>query len=281
MTEWNAAEYARLSALQAAMAEEVLSLLRGHLRGDERVLDVGCGNGKVTREIAAMVPRGSVVGVDASAKMVEFARASSGASSDGGDGAVAVGHVGAVEPVGAGNLSFEVCDARRLAFRSEFDLVVSFNALHWVPESEQPLALRGINSALKPSGVARLRLVARGERKSLENVIEETAMSPPWEKYFVEHRDPYLHMSPEEYVAMAEQCGLRVARVEMKDHAWDFGSPSAFAAFGTVTFVEWSQHVPDAERAAFVADALSQYRLVVGDDHTFRYYQMDVTARRA
>lgn len=271
MTEWNAAEYARLSALQAAMAAEVLSLLRGRLRGDERVLDVGCGNGDVTREIAAMVPYGSVVGVDASAKMVEFAGSSSGASSDRNDGAVR----------GAGNLSFEVCDARRLTFHGEFDLVVSFNALHWVPESEQPLALRGICSALNANGKAQLRLVARGERKSLENVIEETATSPRWEKYFIGHRDPYLHMSPEEYVAMAEQCGLRVDCVEMNDHAWDFGSPAAFAAFGTVTFVEWSQHVPDPERAEFVAGALAQYEAVAGDNHTFRFYQMDVNARRA
>lgn len=267
MTEWNASEYARLSALQAAMAQEVLSLLRTKLRGDERVLDVGCGNGKVTREIAALVPRGSVVGVDASAKMVDFARASSAERNDG--------------EVSTGNLSFEVCDARRLAFNAEFDLVVSFNALHWVPEPEQPLALRGICVALKANGKAHLRLVARGERKSLENVIEETAMSPRWEKYFVGHRDPYLHMSPEDYVAMAEQCGLRVDRVEMNDHDWDFGSPSAFAAFGTVTFVEWSQHVPDSERSEFVADALARYRPVAGDYHTFRFYQMDVTAHRA
>ncbi len=276
MTEWNAAEYARLSALQAAMAEEVLGLLRGRLRGDERVLDVGCGNGKVTRQIAALVPHGSVVGVDASAKMVEFARESSGARSYGDDGGG-----GSVGRARVGNLSFEVCDARRLAFHDEFDLVVSFNALHWVPESEQPLALRGVCAALKPSGMAQLRLVGRGDRKSLENVIEETAMSPRWEKYFVGHRDPYLHMSPEEYVALAERCGLRVDRVEMKDHAWNFGSPVAFAAFGTVTFVEWSQHVPDSERPAFVADALAHYRDVAGDDHTFRYYQMDVAARPA
>jgi len=266
MTEWNAAEYARLSALQAAMADEVLSLLRGHLRGDERVLDVGCGNGKVTREIASMVPRGSVVGVDASAKMVQFA-AAAGVGSRGG--------------FPAANLSFQVVDARRLPFHDEFDLVVSFNALHWIAEKEQPLALRGICAALKARGHARLRFVARGERKSLENVIEETAHSPRWEKHFAGHCDPYLHMSPEEYVALAGRCGLRVDSVEMKDHAWDFGSPAAFAAFGTVTFVEWSQHVPESERAAFVADALSRYRLVAGDDHTFRYYQMDVVARRA
>ncbi|MBV8515056.1 MAG: methyltransferase domain-containing protein [Acidobacteria bacterium] len=266
MTEWNAAEYARLSALQAAMAEEVLRLLRGRLRGDERVLDVGCGNGKVTQEIAAMVPRGSVIGVDASAKMVDFARELSAELGKG---------------VAPANLNFEVCDARRLTFRDEFDLIVSFNALHWVPESEQPLALRGICAALKSNGTARSRLVARGERKSLENVIEETANSSRWEKYFVGHRDPYLHMSPAEYVAMAEQCGLRVDHVEIRDHAWDFGSTAAFAAFGTVTFVEWSQHVPYAERSEFVADALARYRPLAGDDHTFRYYQMDITARRA
>jgi trans-aconitate 2-methyltransferase len=273
VTEWNAAEYARVSALQAAMAEEVLSLLRGRLRGDERILDVGCGNGKVTREIATLVPRGSVLGVDASAKMIEFAKAARTLLPSGGDSNPSDS---ALPP----NLNFEVMDARRLTFREEFDLVVSFNALHWVAEGEQPLALRGICAALKPGGGAQLRLVSRGVRKSLEDVIEETAHSARWEKYFAGHRDPYLHMTPDAYAALAEQCGLHVDRIETKDHAWDFGSTAAFAAFGTVTFVEWSQHVPDTERPQFVADALATYAGVAGDNHTFRFYQTDVTARR-
>src|ERR1700748_164374 len=105
MTEWNAAEYARLSALQAAMAEEVLALLRGRLRGDERVLDVGCGNGKVTREIAALVPQGSVVGVDASATMIEFASSNLANQSDTPVAATLRRHL----PVA--NLSFQTMDA--------------------------------------------------------------------------------------------------------------------------------------------------------------------------
>jgi len=59
MTEWNAAGYARIGGLQEAMAAEVLSLLE--LKGAERVLDLGCGSGKVTAEIAARVHKGTVV----------------------------------------------------------------------------------------------------------------------------------------------------------------------------------------------------------------------------
>ena len=63
------------------------------------------------------------------------------------------------------NLDFRVGDARDLPFHGEFDLVVSFSALHWVPEQER--ALRSISAALKPAGMARLRLVA--ERNASES----------------------------------------------------------------------------------------------------------------
>jgi trans-aconitate 2-methyltransferase len=265
MTEWNAAEYARLSALQAAMAQEVLSLLRTKLRGDERVLDVGCGNGKITREIATMLPKGSVVGVDASEKMVKFARAATPNDP--------------AAPTQT-NVIFEAMDARKLTFEMAFDLVVSFNALHWIPEEQQESALRGIYAALKPNGVAQLRMVPRGARKSLENVNEETARSPRWEKFFVGIHDPYLHMTAESYSVLTEQCGFHVENVRVKDHAWDFGSASAFHAFASVTFVEWLQHIPESDHSEFIADALDRYKIVAADDRTFRYYQMDITGRR-
>ncbi len=64
MTEWDATDYARISGLQQVMAEEALALL--DLDGVERILDIGCGNGKITAEIAARVPQGVVIGVDSS-----------------------------------------------------------------------------------------------------------------------------------------------------------------------------------------------------------------------
>src|SRR5205807_9138500 len=118
MTEWDAAEYSRRSSLQKAMAQEVIALL--DLNGSERILDVGCGDGKITAEIAARASKGSVVGVDPSRELISFAQ----------------DHFG---PATLPNLRFEVADARRLPFKNVFDLVVSFNALHWIPEQQAAL----------------------------------------------------------------------------------------------------------------------------------------------
>src|SRR5262245_46887940 len=125
MTEWNARDYYQRSALQKWLAEKSLACLE--LAGSERVLDIGCGDGKITAEIAARVPGGSVVGVDPSTAMIDFARE----------------HFLADHA----NVSFAVGDATRLAYRDAFDRVVSFNALHWVPD--QSAALRCIRDAMR------------------------------------------------------------------------------------------------------------------------------------
>ena len=258
MTEWNAAEYSRRSSLQEAMAQEVLALL--DLNDAKRILDVGCGDGKITAEIASRVPRGSVIGVDPSGDMISFAQS----------------HFG---PAARPNLRFEVADARRLPFQNEFDLVVSFNALHWIPD--QDVALRSIHAALILGGRAQLRLVVACARKSLENVVEEARQTPKWSAYFRDFHDPYLHLTSDEYAAVAERNGFRVLRANTRDHAWDFGSRAAFAAFSAVGCVEWTRRMPEAERQGFINDVLDRYRAVAadgsGEENTFKFYQMDIS----
>jgi ubiquinone/menaquinone biosynthesis C-methylase UbiE len=119
----------------------------------ERVLDISCDDGRITAEIARRLGSGSVLGIDPSTHMIDFAKA----------------HFAEPEYP---NLAFAVGDATALPFRGEFDLVVSFNALHWV--RDQNAALRGIREALKPTGRAFLEFVPQGPRKCLEDVIEET-----------------------------------------------------------------------------------------------------------
>lgn len=257
MTQWNAKGYERISVLQQQMAAEALSLVE--FRGSEHVLDVGCGSGRITKEIALQVPEGEVVGVDASSDMIRFAE-----------------NTAAEE--GIRNLRYAVRDGRALGFQQEFDAAVSFNALHWIPDQET--ALRSLHEALRQGSWAQIRLVPKAERKSLEDVLEETARSPRWAKYFQGRADPYLHLTAEEYCSVAERCGFEIQRVHVSDKVWDFESRDNFFRFGEVTFVAWTDPVPAEERPEFIEDVLDRYREVAcsapGEENLFRFYQMDL-----
>jgi trans-aconitate 2-methyltransferase len=257
MTEWNAEGYSRQAALQKWVADEHLGSLT--MAGGERVLDVGCGDGKITAGIADRLPRGSVRGVDPSTDMIAFAR----------------------EHFRRTNLDFAAGDATRLAYREEFDLIVSFNALHWV--LDQAAALSSISRALRSRGRAFLELVPQAERRSIEDVLEATRRSPTWAPYFTRYRTPFLHLSPEEYGNLAEHSGLRVERIETERKQWDFGTREGFVDWARITFVEWTRMIPEAERDRFITDVLDAYALV-GDDagpSVFVFYQMEVELRRS
>jgi trans-aconitate 2-methyltransferase len=257
MTEWNAQGYESISALQQAMASEVLAVLdrTDALTKAASVLDLGCGGGHVTAQIAARVPKGKVLGVDASSDMISFARE----------------HYG--HAVNA-NLRFAVADIRQISFSSEFDTIVSFNALHWIPQQAE--ALQAIHRAMRQNGFAQLRLVPKDQRTSLEHVLEETRISAKWSGYYEAFTRPYLHLTAEEYSALAEQNGFRVDSCEVEDKSWNFGTRAAFIAFANVTFVEWTRKLPEEAKSRFIDDVLQRYASIAGDDHTFRFYQMNI-----
>ena len=110
---WNAADYHTSSPAQYLWAQELIAKLG--LSGNERVLDIGCGDGKVTAEISRHLPGGNVTGVDNSPEMIRFA----------------CDHFPWTE---YRNLSFVSMDARGLSYLEEFDVVFSNAALHWITD---------------------------------------------------------------------------------------------------------------------------------------------------
>jgi trans-aconitate 2-methyltransferase len=255
MTEWDAKAYSERNALQKWLADSQLAQLE--LEGTERVLDIGCGDGKITAEIARRLTTGSALGIDPSTRMIAYAQA----------------HFARIKYP---NLTFAVGDATSLPFRGEFDLVVSFNALHWV--RDQSAALRGIRDALKPAGRTFLEFVPQGSRKSIEDVVEATCSSEPWARYFAGHAAPYVHLTPEQFRELASASGLRFERLERELKTWDFGTRRAFADWAAVGCVAWTNHIPEPERPAFIEDVLDRYGRL--DDaageaiRLFRFYQL-------
>lgn len=241
------------------MAEQALGLL--DLSGDERVLDIGCGDGRISARIAAQrVPRGSVCGIDASADMIAFAQRQHGE---------------------VPNLQFAAIDARQLHFDASFDAAVSFNALHWMPDLLP--ALRGLRAALRPDGRAWVRLVTQGTVISLEAVAEQVRHEEAWAPLFMGFEDPYLRLGPEQVATLAAGAGLGVLSLRTQLAQWDFGSRDALFGFCSAGFGAWTHRLPQERRDAFVGAVLERY-ITTRDGvapTVFLYYQTDLalTAR--
>ncbi len=124
--QWNASDYAKNSSAQQAWARELITKLE--LNGKEALLDIGCGDGKVTAEIAQVLTEGTVIGVDSSKEMVQLAKQN-------------------FPPKSWPNLSFDQQDAQHLNFKEQFDVIFSNAALHWVLDHTPVLI--GIYQALK------------------------------------------------------------------------------------------------------------------------------------
>jgi trans-aconitate 2-methyltransferase len=129
MEQWNAVEYHKNSSEQQKWGLELLDKIA--LSGNKRVLDLGCGDGKITAEITRRVPNGSVLGIDKSEDMIRFAQEH-------------------YRPEVFPNLTFMLLDARNLYFDQEFDVVFSNEALHWI--EDHPSVLHKIRGSLKAGG---------------------------------------------------------------------------------------------------------------------------------
>ncbi|MEU8001157.1 class I SAM-dependent methyltransferase [Catellatospora sp. NPDC049111] len=254
MADWDGAGYAHISALQRAMATACLESVT--VAGTEQVLDVGCGDGFVTRLIASMVPDGAVLGVDPSPRMIEVARTADDQLT---------------------NVSFQVGDVVTMAFGPDFDLVVSFNALHWV--AEQQTAYRNIAAALKPTGRVLVQVVCQGDRPSIERVAMETVRDPRWAQAFAGFAQPYVHIEPDELSAIAGSAGLEVVQSSVVDREWDFGSREQFAQWCTVGFADWTSRLPAEEVPAFVDAVVDEYQKVAGRPGLFRFLQLRAELR--
>src|SRR5262249_35263753 len=151
-------------------------------------------------------------------------------------------------------LSFEVCDALALStLTGPYDVITSFNALHWVQQQNQ--VLHDIFNLLAPRGLAFIQMVGHGERKSLEHVIREVCHRPEWAEWAAEYARPYDHVAPETYRALAEEAGF-TAEVTLEPFHWDFKSRSAFAKWAEATFQYWTKHLPPGQADRFINDVL-------------------------
>jgi trans-aconitate 2-methyltransferase len=256
VTDWSGRDYAEVSSLQRAMITDAMTGLT--FARDDWVLDIGCGDGFLTRAIADLVPDGYAVGADASHRMITTARSAAVTASSG--------------------PRFVVADARRLPFTESFDAVVSFNALHWVPQQTE--ALRQIAATLRPGGRATVQMVCGGPRASLESVVMDVCQSASWATYFAGFTAPFVHVTPDSYGELATSTGLALDKLTVTDREWDFGSREAFQRWCGVGSTVWTDRLPESDRDRFITEAVDAYEPIAGRPGLFRFTQMRAELRR-
>jgi trans-aconitate 2-methyltransferase len=245
--EWNAASYDRMSDPQVAMARDVMDRL--DLRGDERVLDAGCGTGRVTALLLERVPNGSVVAVDGSEAMVAQARERLGDRAD-----------------------VRVADLVELALERPVDAILSTATFHWIADHERLFAR--LLGALVPGG----RLVAQcggaGNVAELEAAARRVGERAPFAPALAGWPGPWHFASPAETEARLRRLGWVDVWTWSHGVRVDPDDPREY--LGTVALGSHIERLEPELRQPFVDAVIAELDEPVAD-----YVRLNILARKS
>jgi trans-aconitate 2-methyltransferase len=246
--DWDASTYERISGPQVEWARVVLDRLP--LRGDETVLDAGCGTGKVTQLLLERLPRGWVVAIDAAPSMVEAARRRL-------DGRATVLHG----------------DLAELELDEPVDAVFSNAVFHWIPDHERLFAR--LHAALKPGGRLIAQCGGKGNIDAFHALAAEVARAEPFAAHLGGWRGPWNFAGAEETRDRLEAAGFEDVETSLEDWPVVPSEPSHYIR--TVCLGHHVDRLPPDLREPFV-DAVAAR---IGESPELDYVRLNISARRA
>jgi trans-aconitate 2-methyltransferase len=247
--EWDAGSYHGLAQPHQQWATQILDRLP--LRGDEVVLDLGCGTGRLTEQLLERLGTGAtVVGIDGSLKMVEEATARLGA-----------------DP----RASFFQQDLLALEVAAPADAAVSSATFHWIKDHDTLFAR--VRAALKPGGWFVAQCGGRGNVANVVRAVLEVSARPEYASYFEGWPGPWNYAGPEETTARLERAGFAVERVWLEPSPQH---PQPLRDFlRTVSLGSHLERLPDDLHDAFV-DAVA---VAMEPDPVHDYVRLNIVAR--
>jgi trans-aconitate 2-methyltransferase len=169
---WNGPAYDRVSTPMERLGREVME--RVQLRGDETVIDAGCGSGRLTEVLLERVPRGRVIGVDASASMIEAARERLGDAAD-----------------------LRRADLVGLDLGGErADVVFSTATFHWIADHDA--LFRSLRGVLRDGGRFVAQCGGAGNVESVHGAAAEAGRLDPFAAHFAGWQGPWNFARPED-----------------------------------------------------------------------------------
>lgn len=232
-SQWEGSLYSENSKPQAVWFEEFSGGIP--ITGKEDVLDLGCGDGKLTLEIAKRLTNGSIHGLDMSKSMIDFAKKSYIRS----------------------NLDFSVGDARSFSLNKKFDLIVSFTALHWVKEYEQ--VIQRAKQHLKPNGRIYFIFSAKWQYLPLNKAMDTLYKTEQWAPYFKDYTPGYYMHGMDNLFDILNRNGFSVKEMTLKSKLTIFKTEDEFFAWLKAWLPQQNQ-VPNEKKDLFIHDFISEYK---------------------
>jgi trans-aconitate 2-methyltransferase len=257
--EWNSAVYHRLSGPQVSWGKKVLARLK--LRGNELVLDAGCGTGRLTADLLEALPNGHVIGVDLSQNMLGSAREH--LSGDFGS-----------------RLNLVACDLLHLPFKRRFDVIVSTAAFHWVLDPDR--LFRDLHDLLVPDGRMEAQCGGGPNVVRLRERANSLMASPKFARFFVGFREPWLFQNAEQAAAALKRAGFIDIETSVESAPTVLDNAEHFREFvPNIIFRRHLQNLPNENlRTEFIENLTRQ---AAKDDPPFLldYWRLNLRGRAA
>jgi trans-aconitate methyltransferase len=205
--KWDAEQYDNARAPQIDAGRELIAM--AGVKEDDSILDLGCGTGKLTVELARLAHRGKVVGIDPSAEMFERARQTTGPMS---------------------NISLFNIPAQAAEFKGEFDLVFSNSAFQWIKEQEN--VIMQAYRALKQNGRIAVQLPAKDFCWTMTENIHSAVSALGLESKYLKMESPWRFPLKEEMREYLKNADFRNINVFSKDYVLLFDSINDVLAWG-------------------------------------------------
>jgi trans-aconitate methyltransferase len=204
--KWDAEKYDAVKAPHVEAGRELVALAR--VREDEAILDLGCGTGKLTVELARLASKGHVVGVDPSREMLDKANGAS---------------------TGVKNVRYVQAPAQVMNFNGNFDLVFSNSALQWIKEHED--VMRRVHDSLKPGGRIAFQAPARNFCLEFSMYTADTIELLGLERHYAAWTSPWRFPGKEGFEALLTNIGFKSVKVFNRDYRLRFVDTSAVLAW--------------------------------------------------
>jgi trans-aconitate 2-methyltransferase len=233
---WDSGDYQKHSSAQYEWAKELIQKLS--LKETESVLDIGCGDGKITALMSSYLKKGYVAGIDSSKDMIELAKKN-------------------FSQPETNNLEFFVMDATKLDFTDQFDIAFSNAALHWI--NDQLSVLKGVKKSLKKSGRILFQMGGKGNARDILNTFNEILKDKKWRSYFNDFSFSYSFCSTEEYEKLLAEADLIPKRLELIPKDMTQKGREGLAGWIRTTWLPYTERIPVDLREEFIDEIINIY----------------------